>query len=148
MWLAVLTIQYQHVIRAHWKCSGRIWFLWKMLIMSTSKLLAGLCSMALPSQKGDQARGELCHILHCPGQSFLGTNRIGQTLKSCWQKSCFSVMEKLKGIFSQFNNNNINVYLHRKCWNLYFHLEFVVCLFGFLFKKNKLVFSARIISLV
>lgn len=64
----MLTFQYQPVIRAHWKFSGRICFLWKMLVMSTLKPLAGLCFMALPSPEMKQGRG-FCHILHCPGQS-------------------------------------------------------------------------------
>lgn len=179
----MLTFQYQHVIRAHWKFSGRICFLWKIPVMSTLKPLAGLCFMALPRNETRQGvlphpalpRPEftLCpavvfpwisgteqrsilhartqnypclsfsrhctHIPHltssphhpvpcghihdsppcpCPRSSvFLGTNRIGLTLKSCWPgefhrdrpKNCFSVIQKLKGFFSQFSSNNINV---------------------------------------
>lgn len=212
--LAVLTFQYQHVIRAHWKFSGGICFLWKMLIMSTSKPLVGLCFYGTAHPRNHTRQGilphpalprpelTLCpavvflwisgmeqrsflhariqndsclpfflatvkkqgtHIPHltssppypvpcghihdsptcpmCPRSSvFLGTNGIGVTLKNCWPgefhrdgpKRCFSVIEKFKGIFSQFSNNN-NVYLHRKYWDFYFCIELGFCLFVCLF---------------
>lgn len=79
--LAVLTFQSGHIISAHWKSSGGIRFLWKMLIMSKCQQLSGLCTMAAPSPEIRQAGTPAwswapcpsvavgSHILHCPGQS-------------------------------------------------------------------------------